>query len=151
MRVLFFLGYCHHLYKWPSYSLGNKVIRVLLHFINKNKGLYYLVELTCPKMGIQKWRSCGVYVEMHTWFCTCPWKLEKWLLGNLYLLTVFYLMKSLFVNITFTCVHIFRITVINHWGPLLYHFKWLIRVILVTFKRRTMSFLAFGFWQLLTF
>lgn len=73
-------------------------------------------------------------MEIHTPLFTCHWKLEKWLLGNLYLLIVFYLMESLFRNISFTCVLFSEsLTAITYWGPLS-HFPWLRGRSQVTFK-----------------
>lgn len=62
------------------------------------------------------------------------WKNDCW--ATLYLFIMFYLMESLFRDVSFTCVKFSKsLTAITHWGPLFSHFPWLIGIIQVTFKR----------------
>lgn len=78
------------------------MISLHFHVISENYTLYHCRDFSCPETSVRKSTSVVLCMEIHTPLFTCPWKLEK-LLGNPYLLIVFYLMERMFRN-SFTCV-----------------------------------------------
>lgn len=127
------------------------MISLFLHLINKNYALYCLLNFSYLKMSIQKWISVlCVCMEIHTPLFTCPWKLEKWSLGNL---LSFYcvLFDREYVWKEFYMCHIFKITNCHHpLGSFVKSFFVANRDNPGNLRNEQWegSFPAFGFWQL---